>query len=530
MPVYFALNAGGKKLPAEKIPHQNSSFLSLQSSMISQKKNTVAQQISSASLHKIKELKNEICYLQHKLEASSLENHILKQLQCRHSKAIGRHENSGSNLLDLLGSHYDEVRALRKLLRMSQEDERNTSRKLRKVEAELLKAKNALQTLHVLSEDKALAEREELDHRLSALTEKMEENDKRIQSLEKQLKLNNSTFSCQLANENKKAVETGIITKNLQMESKSLHQKIKEKDRQLYVKNICANWMPKIPKDKSDSVPHEKSMCLSINRSVQVDKQNFRSLLLSQYQTQETEKSPVWLTKEKMSSEDKNQKAEANEAYTDAQCRTEKHSTKKIPKPETSSRTCREYLREGTLLMEEYTCLEFMEESDLLKRELKKIMKTEQTPLSDNVKENSQEEDAVEEYEKEEKKPDEQLSNSEKAGTKCVTPGPKNKTPIRLKKKYIFSEATENLHRGLLTSGTKSKKDSLCNHRHAGQDCSEPAESKMKNSFGLYEPSFGKVTKTRQKDSSTEAEGCAHMTYSLKGKSLMKELFGPGCV
>lgn len=42
-----------------------------------------------------------------------------------------------------------------------------------------------------------------------------------------------------------------------------------------------------------------------------------------------------------MSSEDKNQKAEANEAYTDAQCRTEKHSTKKIPRPETFNRTCR---------------------------------------------------------------------------------------------------------------------------------------------------------------------------------------------
>nr|XP_009485554.1 PREDICTED: LOW QUALITY PROTEIN: lebercilin-like protein [Pelecanus crispus] len=523
---------GGKKLPVEKIPYQNSSFLSLRSSMISQKKNAVAQRISSARLHKIKELKNEIFALQHKLEASSLENHVLKQLQCRHSKAIGRYENSESNLPDLLASHYNEVRALRKLLRMSQEDERNTSRKLRKVEAELLKAKDALQALHVLSEDKALAEREELGHRLSVLTEKMEVNDERIQSLEKQLKLNNSTFGRQLANENKKAVEVGIITKNLQMEINSLHQKIKEKDRQLYVKNIYANRMPKIPKDKGDSVPHEK--CHSINRSVQVDKQRFRSLLLSQYQTQETEKSPIRLTKEKKFSEDKNQKAKANETYTDAQCRTEKQSTKKIPKPETFSRTRREYLREGRLLMEEYSCLEFMKEeekeTDLLKRELKKLIKTEQTPLSDSVKENNKEEDAVGEYEKELKKPDEQLNNSEKAGSKCVTPGPRNKTLIRLKKKYIFSEATENLHHGLPTAGTKSKKGSLCDHRHAGHNCSETAESKVKNSFGIYEPPFGKVTKTRRKDGSTEAEGCAHMTFADRKNSLMKELFGPGCV
>ncbi|XP_074785296.1 lebercilin-like protein [Athene noctua] len=306
--------------------------------MISQKKNAVAQRISSSRLDKIKELKNEIFDLQHQLEASRLENHFLKQLQHRHSKVIGRYQNSEHNLPDLLTSHYNEVRALRKLLRMSQEDERNTSRKLIKVEAELLKAKDALQTLHMLSEDKALAEREKLDHRLSVLTEKIEVNDQKIQSLEKQLKLNNSTFSRQLANENRKAVEAGIITKNLQMEINLLHQKIKEKDRQLYAKNIYANRMPKIPKDRSDSVPHEKS--LSINRSVQVDKQSFRSLLLSQYQTEETEKSPIQQTKEK-TSEDRNQKAKANEVYTDAQCKTEKQSSEKILKPENFNRTRR---------------------------------------------------------------------------------------------------------------------------------------------------------------------------------------------
>nr|XP_009931009.1 PREDICTED: lebercilin-like protein [Opisthocomus hoazin] len=532
MPVYFGLNAGGKKFPAEKIPHQDSSFLSLQSNTISQKKNAVAQQISSARLHKIKELKNEIFDLQHKLEASILENNILKQLQSRHLKAIDRYENSKSNLPDLLANHYNEVRTLRKLLRMSQEDERSTARKLRNVEAELLKAKEALQTLYMLSEDKALAEREELYHRLSALTEKMEANNKRIQSLEEQLKLNNSTFSRQLANENKKAVEAGIITKNLQVEINSLHQKIEEKNRQLYVKNIYANRMPKIPKDKSDSVPHEKS--LRINRSVQVDKRSFRSLLLSDYQAWETEKSPIQLTQEEKSSEDKNQKAKANEAYTDAQCRTEKQPAKKIPKPEPFNRTCREYLREGRLLIEEYTCLDFMKEeekeTDLLKGELKKMMRTEQTLLSDTVKEDNQEEDAVEEYEIEEKKPGEPLNTSGKAGSKRVTPGPRNETPASLTKRYAFSAATENLHHWLPTSGTKSQKGSLCSPRLAGQDCGKTVESKVKNSFGLYEPSFGKVTKTRQKDSSTEAEGRAHMTVAEKKQSLLKGLFGPGCV
>lgn len=156
--------------------------------------------------------------------------------------------------------------------------------------------------------------------------------------------------------------------------------------------------------------------------------------------------------------------------------------------------------------MEEHICLEFMKEekeTDLLKEELKEVMKTEQTPLSDSMKENNQEEDAVEEHEKEENKPDKELNNSEQPRSNCVISDPRNKTTIRLNKKYIFSEATENLHRGLLTSGTRPKHSRLCKHR---QDCSGTAESKVKNSFGLYELSPGKGTQRRQNNSSTEAE------------------------
>ncbi|XP_048801243.1 lebercilin-like protein isoform X2 [Lagopus muta] len=515
-------NKGGKKLPAKKIPHQNSSFLSLQNNMISQKRNKVAQRILSARLHKIKELKNEIFDLQRKLEASNLENQVLKRLWYRHSKAIGGYENSESVLPDLLARHYSEVSTMRKHLRMSQEEERRASRRLRKVEAELLKAKDDLQALYKLSEDKTLAEKEELYHRLSVLAEKMEVNNKRIQSLEKQMKLNNSTFSRQLANENKKAVEAGIITKNLQMEINSLHQKIKEKDRQLYIKNIYANRLLRIPKDKEDSVPHNKSKGLSINTSVQVNKQHFTSLL-SQYQPQEKEESTVLLHEEEKASEDKNQKAKASKAYTDAKCETEKQSSKKIPKPENFGQTHGEYLKENKP-QTAHTCLEFVKQErkrDLLKQKSKKA---EETLLNDSVKENSQEEDAVEEKEK---KSEEQL-RSGKAGSNFLTP--RNKILSKLKKQYVFSETTENLYHGLPTSGTKSTKCSLCNNRHAGQHHCKEEESKVKKLSGLHEPPFSKVTNIRQKDSLTEAEGCAHTIFSERKKSLMKELFGQGNV
>ncbi|XP_038253969.1 lebercilin-like protein isoform X2 [Dermochelys coriacea] len=251
---------GGKKLPSKKMKFQNTSFLSTQNNMIFQKKDATAQRILSARLHKIKELKNELSDLQHKLEASNLENQLLKQLQYRHLKAIGKYENAENNLPDIIAKHYSEVRSLRGLLRKSQEQERNTSRKLREVETELLKTKDALQVLQKLSEDTNLAERGELTHRLSILTERMEANDKRIQGLEKQLTLNSSIFSRQLAAENRKTIAAWTITKNLQMEIKSLQQKIKEKEREVGIKNIYANRMLKGLQDKVDPVPRKKEM------------------------------------------------------------------------------------------------------------------------------------------------------------------------------------------------------------------------------------------------------------------------------
>ncbi|NWT88867.1 LCA5L protein, partial [Lanius ludovicianus] len=508
------LHAGGKKRPAAKPSCLNSSsFLTPQSGVVCQNKNTTAQQISSGSLYKIKELKNEVFDLQRKMEVLSSENQALRDLSCQHAKAVGRYSNTESHLQELLAGHRNEMKDLKKLLKTSQEAEKNTARELKKVEEELRKTKGDLKTLLALSEDKALAEKEELNHRLSVLNETLEAKDERIQSLEMQLKLNNSTFSHQLASESKKLLEAGMITKNLLMEIHIVHQKIKEKDRQLYIKNIYANRMPKALRDRSDWIPNDQ------NRSVQVDKESFREPLLSQHQ--ETEKNPIQLKKEKKPSEDKGGESKAKE---DAWCRKEKQATKKIPTPETSNRTH----RGGKLLMEERACSEFLKEMEketgFLKQELKILMKTEQNPQSDRVKEKDQEGDAVEKAEKEEKKTDEQ--QKKKARSESAIP---NKDPARLKSKYIFSEAIENLHQGLPTSGTKSKAGSLCSQRQAGQSCSDTAVSRGKIAFGAYEPSFGQMPLARQGRASG-AQGCSHLMLAERKKHLMKELFGEGCL
>ncbi|NXU83477.1 LCA5L protein, partial [Xiphorhynchus elegans] len=469
------------------------SRLTLQSTATSQSRNAVAQQIVSARIHRIKELKNEIFDVQRKIEAASLENQTLRQLQRRQLKAIERYKTSESNFQDILARHYDEVRDLRNLLRVSKESERNTSKKVRRVEAKLLKAKDALQTLLVLSEDKGLAERDELNERLSVLTQTLEGKDERIQSLEMQLKLDNNIYSRRLASENKKMLEAVTVTKNLKMEINSLHQKMKEIDRQLYRKNIYANRMPKALKDSSDLVPQEQSRCIfSLNKYSLV-------IFTSNCQLQGG----------------KGEQAAAKGANSDAQDRTENQPAKKILMPETSNRAHREYLREGRLLTEEHTFSEFMKEkgkeTELLKKELQNLVKTEQSPQS--VKDNNHEGDAVEELEREEKP--EGQTNSEKGRSEGATP---NKTPTP-------SEAREDLHQGLLPSGPKCRAG---RQSQAGQGCSGTAASREKNSFGLYEPSFGKDPRPGQKDRATGEEGCAHVAFAGRKKQLMEELFGAG--
>ncbi|NXM87600.1 LCA5L protein, partial [Oenanthe oenanthe] len=471
-------NAGGKKCPAAKPSCLNSSFLTLRSGVVYQDKNATAQRISSARLHKIKELKNEKFDLQRRIEASSLENQALRELNRRHGRALGRYSCAESHLQELLAGHRNEINELRTLLKMSQEAERNTASELKRVEMEMRRTEGDLKTLVVLSEDKALAEREELNHRLAVLNKTLEAKDDRIKSLEMQLKLNNSTFSHQLASESRKLLEATMTTKDLLLEINVIHQKIKEKDRQLYVQNIYANRMPKSLRDRIEQ-------SLRVDRSAQVDKESFRELLLSQHQ--ETEKSPIQLKKEKEGN--KGREGKAKEVCSNAQGRKEKQATKKVPMPETSSRTH----RRGKLLMEEHSFSEFIkemeEETEFFEQELKSLMKSEQNPRSDRVK-NNQEGEAVREVEKEEKKPFEQ--QSKKARGEGAIP---SKDPTWQKKKFISTEAIENLHQGLHTSGAKCKAGSL--------SCRDTAESRGKISFGAYEPSFGQIPLAGQ--------GCSHL-------------------
>ncbi|XP_036599357.1 lebercilin-like protein [Trichosurus vulpecula] len=537
---------GFEKISPEKLQSWNTAFTS-QINIITQRRDAMAHRVMSARLHKIKELKNELADIHRKLEATVLENQLLKRLQFRHLKAIGKYENSQNNLPQLMAKHQNEVKSLRQLLRKSQEKERDVSRKLRDTDSELLKTKDSLITLQKLSEDKNLAEREELTQKLSALTTKMEANDTRIQSLERQLRLNSSAFSRQLAAENRKTITARTATKNLQMEVKRLQQKLKEKDRELDIKNIYTNRFLKNLCDKD-----EQTKVSSPTKSIQAEKKNHLFPYLVPHQLkQKTEDSISLPTKEEKPTGNDAEK----EKPTDVNCEVIR-DINKLPNEEDPEKICKDGEMYSWKMEAGGTTQNVPDIQDITNLLKEDIHKEVQTPLEISERQREKKEDL-------EKKPN--LLKEQETTAKIeriITPLRESnehhnvgkerfkisvsmhdidelhdkyviqnsRIPLRQRKHYSFTEATENLHNGLPTSGT-SNLGTTRNSQVANKQQGNTTDLKIENSNSRYEPSFGKSSKTKVKDSSDEKNGnCINTALKDKKNNLMEELFGSDCV
>ncbi|XP_028348479.1 lebercilin-like protein isoform X5 [Physeter macrocephalus] len=502
---------GQKEISVEKKHNWNAPFLNSQISVAAQRREAVAHRILSARLHKIKELKNELADLRRKLEATVIENQFLKQLQLKHLKAIGKYENSQNNLPQIMVKHQNEVKNLRQLLRKSQGKERAVSRKLGETDSELLKTKDALQTLQKLSEDKNLAERDELTQRLSALTTTMEGNDKQIQSLEKQLRLNNKAFTRQLAFENRKTLAAQAATKTLQMEIKRLQQKLKEKGRELEIRNIYTNQILRNLRDKED---YPK---VSSTKSVQADGKSVSLTSMRHQETQKSEDVPSLTTKGKKTRGNIGHKEKSIEII-----HAIPHCISKLPNQEDSKRK-REDLSKEEEHMEAQPSLENIgQRRERTEDQEKKttLVKEEQELPPKRIQaihpkgESGQEDDTV--NAKSKRSPE--ISEMGKMPDKNAAPS--IKIPFRQRKHYSFTEAIENLHHGLPASGGLANAGSTrCTHS-TGKHRSHGGELRLEHPTVTYEPSFGKSSRTKAKDT----------TFREKKSSLMEELFGSGYV
>ncbi|XP_031146600.1 lebercilin-like protein isoform X1 [Sander lucioperca] len=195
----------------------------------------------SADLNCIRELKSQVWHLQQQLGEARTENKLLKRLQLRHTVALQHFQDSEGSLSQILTKHSNEVRVLQGLLRETRACRDNLARQLQTTENKLLSAKASLQHLQLLSQDHSLLEREELAFRLTRAYAELEDKDKRILDLEKNLELCQASFNRQIVTEQRKINEARKISCYLQEQIYQLNKEIQDGKRKLETHNIYSH-------------------------------------------------------------------------------------------------------------------------------------------------------------------------------------------------------------------------------------------------------------------------------------------------
>lgn len=250
-----------KDVYARKRVHAGLHSQSLNKEPLLKDKDLVTKQILSARLLKINELQNEITELHVKLVELTKENKTLKSLQYRHEKALNKFEGTENEVSKLLAHHSNEIIALKEHLRKAQEKERAAEKRAKDTESELLRTKNSLQKLKKISEARNLPERHNLAKKLLSSELKLDETEKKIKELTKYLELTNKSFQRQLLAERKKTCDIEDGNKILHKELQQLHNKLKEKEIELNIKNIYSKRLPKSsPKKEKISRKNESGI------------------------------------------------------------------------------------------------------------------------------------------------------------------------------------------------------------------------------------------------------------------------------
>ncbi|XP_064412937.1 lebercilin-like protein [Latimeria chalumnae] len=473
----------------KKLQNANTSLISRQSLSVTQKnlisngQNAVVQRILSAKAHRIKQLGSEVSDLQQRLEEAVLENKLLKRLQYRHVKALGKFEDVAGDLPLLIAKHNNEVRTLRDLLRKARERDRSMSRKLKETEVQLLSTKDNLQQLQKLSEDKNLAEREKLIQQLSDVTEKLVINCKRIQEKERELDIKNiytnrilkaskkQSTSIQLRGEGKhKAIQTDLCVKSINSKSHPVEQNINKQTKET----------------EAGSVRYEK-------------------VVEDKYKEEKGEPKPRTAKELKSAEEDWKEMKEEQQLL------------------EEMEQGKQEQEREAQLLRAELE-QEEQEKQTQLPEEIRKIKETER--MEQEAKETEGEKDRRTKGNFQENKADNKRITSQ--GLKYTPTDNSRKLRNRPRRHYAFTDAVENLHQGLPVRGGSS---SFPGHIQ-GSSTATSREFVLSKEFltSEYEPSFGKsaarISHPRQMGDGPEERG-KESPKSKKKSSLLEELFGP---
>lgn len=214
-------------------------------SQVTPRVDPVVQRVLSARKLRINELRNNMEDLLKQIEDMKEENKLLKKTQYRQEKALNRFEDRESDLPQIMQKHSNETRAMREQLKKTKEKYERTDRYLRDAEDELEKVKSKMKKYKKLVDENDLLERDELQTKVKKAEIDIEEKEVKIKDLERHVNNLSKNHRHELGIEMARTRDAKKQMDVLREENERLERQLKEKMKELEMKNIYANRMSK---------------------------------------------------------------------------------------------------------------------------------------------------------------------------------------------------------------------------------------------------------------------------------------------
>ena len=196
---------------------------------------------------KLNDYKNEIEDLRSKLHDMCVENKTLKRQSHLQNRALEKYEGQENELPHLIQSHLEETRVLKEQLKRQKEKHRKVEERLKQCEHDLSKQRKHVQYYKKLVNDKNLKERNDLSEEVSKLESVLEEKDRRVKDLEKHIENLSKNHRHQLGVEGARHRDTERRLLEQKEENNKLQAELKEKLKELEVRNIYAKRLIRAP-------------------------------------------------------------------------------------------------------------------------------------------------------------------------------------------------------------------------------------------------------------------------------------------
>lgn len=207
----------------------------------------VVRRMLSARRIKINELKNEIESVSQHHNEIQTENKLLKRQLAMQNRALNKYEDSESDISTVMSRHSNEVRVLKEQNRKYKDKLSHTEKSLQNTDAELKKTQNQLKKVKQINEEKGLSDRHELMQKLNNAENELEDKSKKVNELTRHVENLQKNHKHQYGIEQARYRAAQKTIKDLTEELDNVKQNMREKEKELEVRNIYYNRVIKPP-------------------------------------------------------------------------------------------------------------------------------------------------------------------------------------------------------------------------------------------------------------------------------------------